>query len=58
MFLQLHISEKTGRGVPTIVSKYSKSLYLHVADNLWLFIGCFLKNVTKFDSFARANGHL
>ncbi len=24
MFLQLHISEKTGRGVPTIVSKYSK----------------------------------
>ena len=22
MFLQLHISEKTGRGVPTIISKY------------------------------------
>ena len=24
MFLQLHISEKTGRGVPTIISKYGK----------------------------------
>ena len=25
MFLQLHISEKTGRGIPTIISKYGKN---------------------------------
>lgn len=27
IFLQLHISEKTGRGVPTIISRYSKDVY-------------------------------
>ncbi len=32
MFLQLHISEKTGRGVPTIISKYSKKS-ISINDN-------------------------
>ncbi len=32
LFLQLHISEKTGRGVPTIVSKYSKES-ISINDN-------------------------
>lgn len=27
IFLQLHISEKTGRGVPTIVKEYGRSTY-------------------------------
>ena len=32
MFLQLHISEKTGRGIPTIVSKYGKKV-ISLKDN-------------------------
>ena len=32
MFLQLHISEKTGRGVPTIISKYGKRS-IKISDN-------------------------
>ncbi len=27
IFLQLHISEKTGRGVPKVVEKYGKGAY-------------------------------
>ena len=32
MFLQLHISEKTGRGIPTIIEKYSKDV-INIKDN-------------------------
>ena len=32
LFLQLHISEKTGRGIPTIISKYTKKS-ISINDN-------------------------
>lgn len=32
MFMHLHISEKTGRGIPTIVNKYGKES-IKVSEN-------------------------
>ncbi|MCI7220979.1 MAG: hypothetical protein MR497_05525, partial [Bacilli bacterium] len=34
IFLQLHISEKTGRGIPTIVSKYGKKVISLKENNI------------------------
>lgn len=36
LFLQLHISEKTGRGVPTIASAYGKMLLIFQMVQFWL----------------------
>lgn len=38
IFLQLHISEKTGRGIPTIVSKYSRDSIIIGEDTIIVII--------------------
>ena len=38
IFLQLHISEKTGRGLPVVTSKYFEKAYTFDGDGILVFI--------------------
>lgn len=48
IFIQLHISEKTGRGVPTIVSKYGKEAFVFEENSIKVIIPFSFCNAVEY----------